>query len=82
MSEVHRALARMKESREWDRVNPDNQVCPGGCNRRERPDWLDNIVRGVGVCAECADDETARVTGCRLGLPDDCTSMQHPDCHE
>jgi hypothetical protein len=58
---IDAALQRMKAQREWDRVNPDNPVCPG-CSRRDTSDDL-----SLGVCAECQDTARHLATGCRFG---------------
>lgn len=68
-------LQGILELRQWDRANPENPVCPG-CNRRENPARMYARLDGERVCAECKDDETQRLTGCRFGM-DDCN---HTDC--
>lgn len=74
--EAREVFAKIQAGREWDRVCPTHPVCPG-CDRRERPDLLRHRrLDGELVCAECIDDQTQLLTGCRFGLPD----CDHPDC--
>ena len=75
-NEVSRRLMQLKEQIEWDRANPENPVCPD-CNNREDPAKLYAKLDGTLVCAECMDNETQRLTGCRWGTPETC---RHPDC--
>lgn len=78
--EARKAFDHMVADRQWQRANPENPICPG-CKRREEAAKINypRILDGTLVCAECADDEVWRATGCRFGQfdcdHDDCTSL-------
>lgn len=37
----------------------------------------DVLIKGFGICSQCADDRLEANTGCRFGTPETC---HHPDC--
>lgn len=74
---INQRLLAIKEQREWDRVNPDNPICPG-CDRREHPARMihTSSITGSKICPECLDDEFQLLTGCRWGE----FNCHHDDC--
>lgn len=80
--DIRSILKKIKADSEWQKINLDNPLCAGWCNWRVHPDHLFVSKTGRGLlCAECADDEVQKITGCRWGKPDTCNSIDHEDCH-
>ncbi len=71
---MHPILNKIWISALLERCNPRNPECTV-CGMRQSPNHLYN-----GLCAQCADDEVQKKTGCRFGDVLRCNPVTHPDC--